>query len=56
MLPGFPCRDFVAVLIKYDEDVAERRLVLYLPYNSKDHPLVKEMRNSRDILKIKTST
>jgi hypothetical protein len=34
MLPGFSCRDLVAVLINYIEDGAERRLVVcsaYLP-------------------------
>jgi len=34
MLPGFSCRDLVAVLINYVEDGAERRLVIcsaYLP-------------------------
>ena len=46
MLPGFSCRDLVAVLIKYNEEVAERRLVVcfaYLPYNSKDPPPSKEL-------------
>ena len=41
MLPGFSCRDLVAVLIKYDEEGAERRLVVcaaYLPYDSEDPP------------------
>jgi len=41
MLPGFSCRDLVAVLIKYDEEGAERCLVLcsaYLPYDSEDLP------------------
>jgi len=36
MVPGFSCRDLVAVLIKYNEDGAERRLVVcsaYLPYD-----------------------
>jgi len=28
MLPGFSCRGMVAVLIKYNEDGAERRLVV----------------------------
>ena len=34
MLPGFSCRDLVAVLINYVEDRAERQLVVcsaYLP-------------------------
>jgi len=41
VLPGFSCRDLVAVLVKYIEDGAERRLVVcsaYLPYDSKDPP------------------
>jgi hypothetical protein len=41
MLPGFSCRDLVAVLIKYNEDGAERRLVVcstYLPYDYEDPP------------------
>jgi len=41
MLPGFPSRDLVAVLIKYNENGAERRLVVrstYLPYNSENPP------------------
>jgi hypothetical protein len=42
VLPGFSCRDLVAILIKYTEDGAERRLVTcsaYLPYDSEDlHP------------------
>jgi hypothetical protein len=39
VLPGFSCRDLVAVLVKYNEDGAERRLVVcsaYLPYDSED--------------------
>jgi len=31
-LPGFSCRDLVAVLINYIEDGAERRLVIYSAY------------------------
>jgi hypothetical protein len=45
-LPGFSCRDLVAVLVKYDEDGAERRLVVcsaYLPYDSKDPPPTREL-------------
>jgi hypothetical protein len=45
-LPGFSCRDLVAVLVKYNEDGAERRLVIcsaYLPYDSEDPPLTKEL-------------
>jgi hypothetical protein len=40
VLPGFSCRDLVAVLVKY-EDGVERRLVVssvYLPYDSEDPP------------------
>ena len=46
MLPGSSCRDLVAVLIKYNEEGAERRLVVcsaYLPYDSKDPPPSKEL-------------
>jgi len=45
MLPGFSCRDLVALLIKYNEEGVERRLVVcsaYLPYNSEDPPPSKE--------------
>ena len=45
MLPGFSCRDLVAVLIKYNEEGAEQRLVVcsaYLPYYSEDPPPSKE--------------
>jgi hypothetical protein len=45
-LPGFSCRDLVAVLIKYNEEGIERRLVIcsaYLPYDSEDPPLSKEL-------------
>jgi len=46
-LPGFSCRDLVAVLVKYDEDgAAERRLVVcsaYLPYDSEDPPPSREL-------------
>jgi hypothetical protein len=46
MLPGFSCRDLVAVLIKYNEEGAERCLVVcsaYLPYDSEDPPPSKEL-------------
>jgi hypothetical protein len=46
MLPGFSCRDPVAVLIKYNEEGAERRLVVcsaHLPYDSEDPPPSKEL-------------
>jgi hypothetical protein len=45
MLPGFSCRDLVAVLIVYDEEGAEQRLVIcsaYLPHDSEDPPPSKE--------------
>jgi len=45
MLPGFSCRDLLAVLIKYNEDGAERQLVVcsaYLPDDSEDPPPSKE--------------
>ena len=41
MLPGFSCRDLVAVLMNYNEGEAERRLFVcsaYLPYDSEDPP------------------
>jgi len=45
MLPGFSCRDLVAVLINCNEDGAEGRLVVcstYLPCDSEDPPSPKE--------------
>jgi len=45
MLPGFSYRELVAVLMKYNEDGAERQLVVcsaYLPYDSEDPPPSKE--------------
>jgi hypothetical protein len=39
MLPGFSRRDLVAVLINYNEDGVERRLLVcsaYMPYDSED--------------------
>jgi hypothetical protein len=45
MLPGFSCRDLVAVLLKQIENRAERWLVVCsanLPYDSKDPPPSKE--------------
>ena len=39
MLPGFSCRDLLAVLIKYNEEGVDRCLVIcfaYLPYDSED--------------------
>jgi hypothetical protein len=46
MLPGFSCRDLVAVLVKYNKDGVERRLVVssvYLPYDSEDPPPSREL-------------
>jgi hypothetical protein len=46
MLPGFCCRYLVAVLIKYNEEVAKRRLVIcyaYLPYDPEEPPPSKEL-------------
>ena len=48
MLPGFSCRDLVAVLIKYNEEGVEQRLVVrsaYLSYDSEDPPPSKELEN-----------
>jgi len=45
MLPGFSCRDLVAVLIKYNEEGVERCVVVcpaYLPCDSEDPPPSKE--------------
>jgi hypothetical protein len=46
MLPGFSHRDLVAILIRYNEEGAERRLVVcsaYLPYNPEEPPPSKEL-------------
>ena len=46
VLPEFSCRDLVAILLKYIEDGAERRLAVcsaYLPYDSEDPPRSREM-------------
>jgi hypothetical protein len=46
MLPGFSCRDLVAVLVKYDDEGVERRLVVcsaYLPFDSEDPPPSREL-------------
>jgi len=46
LLPGFSCRDLVAVLIQYNDEGAEQSLVVcsaYLPYDSEDPPLSKEL-------------
>ena len=48
MLPEFSCRDLVAVLIKYDEEGVERRLVVcsaYLLYDSGDPPPSNEFKD-----------
>ena len=46
LLPGYSCRDLIAVLIQYNEEGAERSLVVcsaYLPYDSEDPPPLKEL-------------
>jgi hypothetical protein len=46
VLPGFSCRDLVAILLKYIEDGAEMWLVVcstYLPYDSENPPLSREL-------------
>jgi hypothetical protein len=46
MLPGFSCRDLVAVLVKYTVDGVERCLVVcsaYLPDDSEDPPPMREL-------------
>jgi len=58
-LPGFSCRDLEAVLVKYDEDGAERRLVLcsaYLPYDSEDPPCLGSWTISWGIVKMRISS
>ena len=58
MLPGFSCRDLVAVLVKYIEGGAGRRFVVcsaYLPYDSEDPSPSRNLRNSCDIARMKIS-
>jgi hypothetical protein len=58
-LPGFSCRDLLAVIVRYNEDGAERQLVVclaYLPYDSEDPPRLGSWRNSCDNVKMKTSS
>jgi len=46
VLPGFSCRELAAVLVKYNEDTAERWLVVcsaYMPYDSEDPPPSREL-------------
>jgi hypothetical protein len=46
VLPEFSCRDLVAVLVKYNGEGAERRIVVcssYLPYDSEDPPPSREL-------------
>jgi hypothetical protein len=46
MLPGFSCRDLVAILVKYLEGETKRRVVTYsayLPYDSEDPPPTGEL-------------
>jgi hypothetical protein len=46
ILPGFTCKDIVAVFIKYNKEGAERGLVVcsaYLPYYSEGPPPLKEL-------------
>jgi hypothetical protein len=45
-LPVFSCRGRIALLVRYDEDGAERRLAVcsaYLPYDSEDPPPIREL-------------
>ena len=54
VLPGFSCGDLVAILVKYTEDGAERRLVVcsaYLPCDSEDPPPVKGVGGTRVLLR-----
>jgi hypothetical protein len=46
MLPGFSCRDLVAVLVKYNKEGVQRQLVVcsaYLPYDSEEPPQSREL-------------
>jgi hypothetical protein len=46
VLSDFFCRDLVAVLVKFYEEAAERKIVVcyaYLPYDSEDPPPTKEL-------------
>jgi len=45
-LPGFSCRDLLAVLVTYEVDGAEKRMVVcsaYLHYDSEDPPSSREL-------------
>jgi len=60
MLPGFSCRDLVAVLMKYNEDGAERRLSVpqtcpIIP-RIPPPPFQRNLRNSCDIVRVKISS
>jgi hypothetical protein len=58
MLPGFSCKDLVAVLIKYNEEGTERLLV-YVLHTCPMIPRIlfrqKNLKISCDIAKMKTS-
>ena len=43
VLPGFSCRDIVAILIMYIEEGAEFVCSAYLPFDSEDPPPSREM-------------
>jgi hypothetical protein len=54
VLPGFYCRDLVAVLLKCNEYGTQERLVVRsacLPYDSEDHPSSKGAEGTRAILR-----
>jgi len=56
VLPGLSCRDLVAILIKYIEDGAERRLDVfsaYLPYDYEDPSPQGRWRNSCDTVRMR---
>ena len=57
MLPGFSCRDFIAVLIKYNEDGAGWLVVCSacLPCDSKDPPQSKQLEQLMRYCEMKTS-
>jgi hypothetical protein len=59
VLPGFSCRDLIAILAKFIEEGAERRLVIcsaYFSYDSKDPPRQGSWKNSCDIVRMRIST
>jgi hypothetical protein len=54
MLPGFSCRDLEAVLVKYNEDEAEKSIVM-CPSGSEAFPQQQSLRNWCNVVRRKTS-